>query len=167
MNVRSLFGLLVLFTAIFVLGSIGVAESVEDYKVEITTNSWTTNTSIGGSTLYVPYIKASITNNKTEAVSKIKVQVVFYDDTERSIWSDETTTVVSSSDDPLKPGYSKTAYIMSSVGYPSKPSESNLPVVIAEVYVNGMLYGRVGIERTFTEKEGSYIIFESVPLPDR
>lgn len=158
MNLRKLFWLLSLFTVIFALGNTCAAESVEDYKVEITTNSWTTNTSIGGSTLYVPYIKASITNNKTDAASKIKVQVVFYDDTERSIWSDETTTVVSSSDDPLKPGYNKTAYIMSSVGYPSKPSESNLPVVIAEVYVNGILYGRVGIDRTFTEKEGSYIL---------
>ena len=158
MNARKLFGLIILCILFLSASNICAAESTEDYKVEITTNSWTTNTSIGGSTLYVPYIKVSITNNKTEVATKIKIQVVFYDDTERSIWSDETASVVSSSDDPLKPGYSKTAYIMSSVGYPSKPSESNLPVVIAEIYVNGMLYGRVGIDRTFTEKEGSYIL---------
>ena len=153
-------GILLLFAVLFVTGTAFASESLEDYKVEITANCWTENVSIGGSTLYVPYIKASITNNTSEAVSKIKVQVVFYDDTEKSIWSDESTNLVSSSDDLLRPSYSKTAFVKSSVGYTSKPNEKNLPQVFAEVYVNGILYGRIGIEKTFKEKSGSYFLSE-------
>ena len=64
-------------------------------------NCWTANTGFGGSTLYVPYVKVNVTNKKTEAVSKITVKVVFYDETEKSIISDETSYLVSSSDDIL------------------------------------------------------------------
>ena len=38
-------------------------------------NCWTANTGFGGSTLYVPYVKVNVTNKKTEAVSKITVNL--------------------------------------------------------------------------------------------
>ncbi len=150
--------LLIVVSVIFVAGFALASESVDDYKVEVVANCWTNNTSMGGSSLYVPYVKVNVTNNKKEAVSKITVKVVFYDETEKSIFSDETSYLVSSSDDPLKPGFNKTAYIKASVGYRSKLSESMLPAITAEVYVNDMLYGQIDIAKTYTEKTVSQVL---------
>lgn len=140
------------------LGMATAAEKVDDYRVEIIANCWAANTGLGSSTLYVPYVKVNVTNKKVEAVSKITVKVVFYDETEKSIMSDETSYLVSSSDDPLKPEYSKTAFVKASVGYRSKLSESKLPAITAEVYVNDMLYGQVEIAKTYSEKAVSLFL---------
>ena len=148
----TLVAILLLIVLALTLGTASAAEKVDDYGVEIIANCWTANTGLGGSTLYVPYVKVNVTNKKAEAVSKITVKVVFYDETEKSIMSDETSYLVSSSDDPLKPEYSKTAFVKASVGYRSKLSESKLPAITAEVYVNDMLYGQVEIAKTYSEK---------------
>jgi len=47
----------------------------------------------------------------------------------------------------LKTGYSKTAFVTSSVGYTSKPAVSNLADVTAEVYINGELYTTLTIAK--------------------
>lgn len=153
-----LISILLLILLIFSVSTASATEKVEDYGVEIIANCWTANTGFGGSTLYVPYVKVNVTNKKTEAVSKITVKVVFYDETEKSIMSDETSYLVSSSDDPLKPEYSKTAFIKASVGYRSKLNESKLPTITAEVYVNDMLYGQVEIAKTYNEKTVSQFL---------
>ena len=154
----TLVAILLLIVLALTLGTASAAEKVDDYGVEIIANCWTANTGLGGSTLYVPYVKVNVTNKKAEAVSKITVKVVFYDETEKSIMSDETSYLVSSSDDPLKPEYSKTAFVKASVGYRSKLSESKLPAITAEVYVNDMLYGQVEIAKTYSEKTVSQFL---------
>ncbi len=126
--------------------------SIDDYGVEIIANCWTMSTSMGGSSLIVPYLKVNVTNRQESAASKITVKVVFYNEAEKSMWSDETNYLVSSSDDPLKPGYNKTAFVKSSVGYRSKISEARLPDISAEVYINDIYYGQVSVHNTYSEK---------------
>lgn len=136
----------------------GASESLDDYKVEIIANCWTANTGLGGSTLYVPYVKVNVTNQKKDPVNKVTVKVVFCDETEKSIMSDETSYLVSSSDDPLKPEYSKVAFVKASVGYRSKLNESKLPSITADIYINDMFYGQVEIAKTYSEKVVSQVL---------
>ncbi len=151
-----------LLSLLFVFISLNIdlarAESLSDYKVEVITNCWTKSTSMGGSYLYVPYLKIKVTNNKTSSVTKLKVKVVFYDESSKSVWSDESTTIVSSSDTPLNPGYNKIAYVQASVGYRSQISIYSLPYITGEVYVNDLYYGDVEIARTYTESQTSVVL---------
>lgn len=130
------------------------AGSVGDYDVKVVANCWTASRGFG-STLYVPYLKVNVTNRMATASGRIVVNVVFYNEAERSVWSDETSYLVSGSDDPLKPGYNKTAFVTSSVGYRSQVSTSQLPGVTAEIYVNDVLYGSVSVEKTYSERSVS------------
>lgn len=45
--------------------------------------------------------------------------------------------VVGSSDSPLKPGYSKKAFVYSSVGYKTKLATT--PELTVDIYINGQL----------------------------
>lgn len=124
------------------------ASSPTDYDVTVSVNNWIANTG-WGQTLYCPNLQIKVTNNQSSSASRITVHVIFYDESEKSVWSDETSYLVSSSDSPLASGYSKTAYVTSSVGYTSKPSTSRLATVKAEIYVNDVLYKTVNINKTF------------------
>lgn len=131
--------------------SIVYADSADDFFVEVVGNCWSKNVSMGGSALYTPYLKLNIKNQQDYSESRVVVKVVFYDESEKSLWSDETDYLVSSGDDPLKSGYSKTAFIRSSVGYRSQISASSLPFVKAEVYINDDYYGFIDINRSYSE----------------
>ena len=96
----------------------------------------------------MPYLKINVTNQKNQAADRIIIHVVFTNETDKTVWSDEQDYLVSYGDTALKPGFNKTAFIHSSVGYKSKPSVSNLPTITAEIYINDELYDTVSIEKT-------------------
>jgi len=147
----ALVAFVLLMTMVLSLGSTALASPSEEFAVEVVCNCWSRNTSMGGSSLYTPYLKLNVTNQKTSSVSRVVLKVVFYDEAKKSLWSDETEYLVSSSDDPLKSGYKKTAYVRSSVGYRSQPSVSSLPSVTADVYINDQYYGSIAVNCSYSE----------------
>ena len=72
-----LVSILLMIVLVLSISTASAAEKVDDYGVEIIANCWTANKGLGGSTLYVPYVKVNVTNKKAEAVSKITVKAVF------------------------------------------------------------------------------------------
>lgn len=142
---------LLVFVSLFSAGTASAAGKNSDFSVEVTCNCWSKYTSVGGSSLYTPYLKLNVTNRQSSSVSRVVVKVVFYNEAEKSMWSDETDYLVSGSDDPLKSGYSKTAFVRSSVGYRSQPSANSLPEITADVYINDDYYGSIDVKRSFSE----------------
>lgn len=88
-------------------------------------------------TLYVPQLKFSAKNVGTKAADKIVVHCVFKNTETKEIWDEETEYVIGSSDSPLDPGYSKKAFVYSSVGYETPPS--TIPHLDVDIYVNDVL----------------------------
>lgn len=125
--------------------------TVPEFLVE-TISCWTTNTGINGVTLYVPYLKTKVTNQRGKEAGKITVDVVFYNESTKELWDDETCYLVGSGDVPLKDSYSKTAYIKSVVGYQRRIDEGMLPTLTAEIYVNDILYDEIIIENVYELK---------------
>ncbi len=119
-----------------------------DFGLEMET-SWSANVGMNGVILYTPYIKATVKNQRGNAASRITIDVVFYDETDKIVWDDETYYLVGSGDSALRDGYSKTAFIKSSVGYKSKILASNLPDITAEVSINGTLYETVAVNKVY------------------
>lgn len=122
--------------------------AVPEFQVEIS-SCWAPNTGINGVTLYAPYLKAKVTNQRGKDASKITVDAVFYNESTKELWDDETYYLVSNGEVALKNGYSKTAYIKSSVGYQRRIDEWLLPTITAEVYVNGVLYDEITIANVY------------------
>lgn len=122
--------------------------AVPEFLVEVT-SCWAPNTGINGVTLYVPYLKAKVTNQRGKEASKITVDAVFYNESTKELWDDETYYLVRNGEVALKNGYSKTAFIKSSVGYQSRINELLLPTITAEIYVNGVIYDRITVDNVY------------------
>lgn len=105
-------------------------------EVQNLTSGWELNTS-WNKTLYVPVVKFDVVNTGTSDAETVTVKCVFTDNKTKQVWDEETSYVVSSSDTPLKAGYSKKAFIYSSVGY--KIKLDSVPELTAEIYINGEL----------------------------
>ena len=102
---------------------------------------------------YSPMIKVEVRNNTGTSVKKIQLQVVFYDDEESKVWDDKSTYLISSSDAPLKNGFSKTALLRSTWGYKKYVDSDKLPDISYEIYINGELYFDGIVEKPGTSKE--------------
>ena len=105
--------------------------------LEITnlTSGWEMNTS-WSKTLYIPALKFDVLNSGSGDANSIIVKVVFTNQETKQIWDEETIYVVSSSDVPLKAGFSKKAFAYSSVGYKSIVTP---PKLVADIYINDKL----------------------------
>ena len=120
----------------------------KEYGIQYLTNCWTANKDLNGQTLYVPYLKINVTNQMNKPAEHIVVHVVFTNETDKTVWSDEQNYLVSYGDTALKPGFNKTAFIHSSVGYKSKPPVSMLPSITANIYINDELYDTITIDKS-------------------
>lgn len=124
------------------------AENQPDFLVNVT-SCWAPNTGLNGVTLYTPYLKVRVTNQRGKDATKISVNAVFYNESSKELWDDATYYLVNTNETPLKNGYNKTAYVKSTVGYKSKISEWQLPTITAEIYINGVLYDKVTVQNTY------------------
>lgn len=113
--------------------------------LEITklSSGWEMNTS-WSKTLYVPVLKFDVLNSGTGDATKVTVKVVFTDQATKQVWDEETTYVIGSSDTPLKAGFSKKAFVYSSVGYKTKITPPDLS---ADIYINGQLVDTITVNK--------------------
>lgn len=128
----------------------------DEFGVTVVSNYWYHYTAFGDD-LYVPYLKIEVKNNKSSPASKITVKAVFYNETQKSLFDEQTNYLISGSDTPLKSGYSKTAFITAGVGYKTKISELLLPDITAEIYINDEYYGTIEQMKTYAENAVSII----------
>lgn len=110
----------------------------------VTAKYWTKSDS-----LFVPYIKLDVINQKREPASLIYVYVIYYDVVNRNLWSTSSSLLVSSGYTPLKQGFRKTAFLEASVGYESQINKEHLPSIIAEIYINGEFYGTTKVDSDY------------------
>ena len=120
-----------------------LAEGQPVLEIENLVSNWEMNTSWNKS-LYVPTLKFDVRNNGTGEADRVTVRCVFTNVGTKEIWDEETTYVVGSSDSPLKPGYSKKAFVYSSVGY--KTMLATTPELTVDVYINDQLVGTTTIK---------------------
>ena len=106
-------------------------------------SGWEMNTS-WSKTLYIPALKFDVVNTGTGDAENITVRVVFTNQSTKEIWDEETTYVVGSSDTPLRAGYSKKAFVYSSVGYKTKVTP---PELTADIYLNNELVQSITISK--------------------
>lgn len=107
-------------------------------------SGWEMNTS-WSNTLYVPVVKFDVRNVGTGEADRVVVKVVFTDDESKQIWDEVTTYVIASSDSPLKAGFSKKAFVYSSVGY--KTNTVVTPNLTAEIYINDVYEETITISK--------------------
>lgn len=106
-------------------------------------SGWEMNTS-WNKTLFVPVLKFDVMNSGTGEAKQITVKVVFTSQSTNQVWDEETTYVISSSDTPLKVGFSKKAFVYSSVGYREKTTP---PDLTADIYINGNLVESITVSK--------------------
>lgn len=129
------------------VSTVAPAENSTEFLIQVQ-SSWAANVGLNGVKLYTPYLKVLVTNQRGKSASKITLDVVFYNESTKEIWDDETYYLVGLGDTALKDGYSKRAFIKSSVGYQKKIDESILPTITAEISINGQIYETVKINNT-------------------
>lgn len=106
------------------------------FEIQDTSFTWDYEKS-WSKTLYVPQLKFNIKNVGTGIADRITVHCVFTKLDTKEIWDEETVYVIGSSDSPLSPGYSKKAFVYSSVGYDTRPS--SIPKLSVDIYINDVL----------------------------
>lgn len=121
-----------------------LAEGQPEFSLEDITAGWEAHTS-WNKTLYVPTVKFSVKNTGKGSAKEITVKCVFIEGDDNKVWDDEVVYVVGSSDKPLEPGYSKQAFVYSSVGYTRTPVTP--PAMKAEIYINDQLVETVQISK--------------------
>lgn len=121
-----------------------LAEGQPEYSIEGLTAGWEAHTS-WNKTLYVPTIKFNVKNTGTGNAKEITVKCIFIEGDGNKVWDEEVVYVVGSSDKPLEPGYSKQAFVYSSVGYTRNPVTP--PAMTAEIYINDQLVETVQISK--------------------
>ena len=122
-----------------------------DFYVKITGNCWNFNAGI-----YAPFVRMDITNQKMEPANSLILKYIIYDDVKKEIWYESSSTLIYSSDLPLKPGYKKTGFIKSGIGYKNKIDIENLPDLTVDIYINDDLYGSLKINNTYDDETFSY-----------
>ena len=113
------------------------------FAIENLKSGWEYNSS-WSKTLYVPTLKFNVKNIGTGEADRVTVRCVFTNSGTKEIWDEETTYVIGSSDSPLKVGYSKTAFVYSSVGY--KTALATTPELTVDIYINDQLMDTVIIK---------------------
>lgn len=141
---------LLLVSLLFCVENVTVANSSYPFEVTIAESFWDINTELAGDELLVtPYVKILVRNNQDYAANQIAVWVVFYNEAEKTVWSEEKIDLVANGNSPLRAGYSKATFVHSSVGYPKKTDVDSLPDISAEIYINNTLYGLIKIEKSY------------------
>lgn len=107
-----------------------------------------------GDQLLKPNLKIKIKNISSNDVDRIYVKVQFLNKEQGEVFGDGSSYVVGSSDPPLTPGYTKTAYIDCSVGYKSDFAALNLPKLTAKIYLeqkygSSVFFKEVAVSRTY------------------
>jgi hypothetical protein len=102
-----------------------------------------------GDQLLRPEVKVKIENISSEDVTKAEVKITFIDVSNNEVFSEASDYTIGYGDSPLRPGYSKTAFLYSGVGYKSDLVALNFPRLVAEVSINDHLYRKVTVSRTY------------------
>lgn len=123
-------------------------KNIPGFELQIET-SWAANIGLNGFKLFTPHLRILVTNHRGSDANNIVLNIVFYNEFAKEVWDDETYYLVSPSDAALKDGYSKAAYVKSSVGYTTKINESRLPTITAEISINGQLYETVVVDNIY------------------
>lgn len=107
----------------------------KELGIQITevTSEWDVS-GVYGEKLFKPEMKIKVKNISSSEIDNLKIYVQFQDKEKGEVFGDNFTYVVSSSDPPLSPGFTKTAFISSDVGYKSDMAALNLPNLIAKIY---------------------------------
>jgi DNA-directed RNA polymerase subunit RPC12/RpoP len=99
--------------------------------------------------LLCPQLKIQIKNTSNKDVDRLEVKASFINSSNNEIFGDAYALVIGSIDAPLRPGYSKTAYLASSVGYKNDMVALDFPPLVAEVYINDVFYDKVPISKNY------------------
>ena len=129
-----------------------------EYGLIVTNNLWEISDGI-----HVPSLNIDVINQTLDTKSRIFIKTVFYELENKKIWSEKSRELITS-ERPLLPGYKKTAFIKGDQGYSSKISDSLLPVLYAEIYINEELYGQVKINNTYENIVESTIVKNDVNI---
>ena len=111
------------------------SEYPTDYGIVVSKCTWEANNGF-----YSPVIRVEVRNNTGVPSKMINLQVVFYNDDEASVWDEQSTYLISSSDTPLKNGFSKTEMLRANWGYHEYIYSEYLPNISYEIYINGIMY---------------------------
>ena len=76
------------------------------------------------------------------------MKALFYDISAKELWDDAYDNIISG--DALKPGYNKSGFLSANVGYANKISESSLPAISAQIFVDGKYYGTVDVDKSYS-----------------
>lgn len=120
-----------------------LASGQPELSIENIIKGWEMNSS-WSKTLYVPTLKFDVRNTGTGDAERVTVRCVFTNDGTKEVWDEETAYVIGSSDSPLKAGYSKKAFIYSSVGYKTKITST--PKLTVDIYINDQLIDTITID---------------------
>jgi len=102
-----------------------------------------------GDQLLRPEVKVKIKNISSNDVTKAEVKITFIDVSNDEVFSEATDYTIGYGDAPLRPGYSKTAFLYSGVGYKSDLVALNFPRLVAEISINDHPYRKVSVSRTY------------------
>jgi len=103
--------------------------------------------------LLCPHLNITFKNVSDRAINELVVKATIIDTLTNQIFGDASAYVIGYGDAPLRPGYSKTAYLVSSVGYKNDIVALNFPNLVSEVYVNDKLYEKVPISKQYAGVE--------------
>lgn len=99
--------------------------------------------------LLCPQLKIQFKNTSNKDIGRLEVKASFVNSSNSEIFGDAYAYVIGSGDPPLRPGYSKSAYLTSNVGYKSDMVALDFPPLVAEVYVNDVFYDKVPISKKY------------------
>lgn len=99
-------------------------------------------------TIYAPFIRVDITNQLEVPAKNISVKAIFYNESKKEIWSEASTSAISSSV-PLRPGYNVSAFLRAGQGFNSMISTDSLPDITADIYINNQFYGTTKMDKVY------------------
>jgi len=102
-----------------------------------------------GNRLLSPQLRLKFKNISLAAIEELEVKADFINVSNNEIFGNALAYVIGYGDTPLQPGYSKTAYLYCDVGYKNDMVALNLPTLVADIYVNGNLYGKIKIAKKY------------------
>jgi hypothetical protein len=124
------------------------SEKITGVRIESVDSEWDWSGSLGNRLLH-PQLRIKFKNISDKDIDRLVVKATFINTSNKEIFDDALTYVIGYGDTPLRPGYSKTAYLTSSVGYKSDLAALNFPNLVAEIYVNDKFYKKIRIRKKY------------------
>lgn len=121
------------------------AEAKTGIKITSIKSSWKIRSGLGGNELLSPSLMIKLKNIGNKNIKRLFIKADFVKGN-KEIFGEGTDYLIGSSDTPLKPGYSKTAFIYSNIGFTS--FFADLPSLSAEIYINDIY-----IKKTWVSKK--------------